>query len=350
MDEATHTADVSVVMPAFNAGSTIAEALDSVREQTLIPAELVVIDDVSIDGTVEAVTAWLRGNSYQGPWPDSSVSRAAGQASAGQGPSGGCATARFRRPQGPPDVMLIRQPRNGGPAAARNCGMAGAAGEWIAFLDADDAWLPWRLEAQFEVLRHAPETLLVCGGFALYDAPGAARIAQPGDLARRVRAVELKEFVDGNPVATTTVLVRKQVAISVGGFDEQFRGPEDMDLWVRVAAAGKVLALDAPLARYRERPGSLSMDPDRFLPQVVRVYDKAFGKGGALRPLRHLRRQAIASRYTSAAWTYLACGRRWKALARLAWSWVILPGRLKVEQQHPLWRLILLGKIFLNLK
>ena len=189
--------------------------------------------------------------------------------------------------------------------------------------------------------------MLVCGAVSLFDAPSPA--APTDDQARAaLRRVVIEEFIDGNPVPTSTVLVRTDAVREVGGFDELFRGPEDIDLWMRLAAAGPVLKIEWPLVRYRERPGSLSMDPGKFLPEILRVYEKAFGPGGVLWNRRHLRRQTLASRHVSTAWTWLEQGRRGCALRALLRSWVLWPRRLSIEKRHPFWRMILLGKIVLN--
>jgi GT2 family glycosyltransferase len=307
---------VSVVIPAYNAAGTIRAALDSVAAQTFRDFEVIVVDDNSVDGTAEVVrSCW-----------------------------GGAEDSRRR---------LIRLDCNLGPAGARNAGMREARGEWIAFLDGDDAWLPWRLSAQMACVAACPDAALVCGEVVLREAAGQAAPSLPANWtpgADTVTETSLEDFVDSNPVPTSTVLARKDVLRRVGGFDEQFRGPEDIDLWMRVAASGRVLKIRAPLAAYREAPGSLSMTPATFLPEILRVYAKAFGPGGALHPLRRLRRRAVAGRYVSAAWTHLACRERGRALALLLRSWLIWPRRLRIEESRPLWRLIMLGKILLNVK
>jgi glycosyltransferase involved in cell wall biosynthesis len=240
---------------------------------------------------------------------------------------------------------VIARERNGGPAAARNTGLAEAGSKWIAFLDGDDVWFRWRLASQFEVLDLFPDAALVCGEVCYVGdpEPGAPTVASD-----TCREVGLLDFLEQNPVSTSTVLVRAEIVRAVGGFDEQFRGPEDIDLWMRVARAGRIVCLTGPVTQYRERPGSLSMDPDRFLPQILRVYDKAFADGGALYEHRRLRRRCAASRHVSAAWTYLACGRRGRALRVLLRSWCLWPGRVWIEEQHPAWRLMVLRNIILN--
>jgi glycosyltransferase involved in cell wall biosynthesis len=299
------TSRVSVIVPVCKAETTIREAIASVDAQAFRDGEIIVVDDASPDRTAEIVRTEF------------------------------------------PRVTLIGLPDNRGPAAARNAGIAKAGGEWIAFLDGDDAWLPWRLALQFDALRENPDAVLLCGGVSLFGEPAPG--APAAEAARRAtRRVALEEFIDDNPVPTSTVLARAETVRRVGGFDERFRGPEDIDLWMRMAAAGPVVKIELPLARYRERPGSLCMDQDRFLPQIVAVYDKAFGPGGALAGRRRLHRRAIAGRYVSAAWSYLVCGRRGRALALLLRSWRVWPRRLKVEQRRPAWRLIMLVNILLN--
>ncbi|OGV69684.1 MAG: hypothetical protein A2283_17140 [Lentisphaerae bacterium RIFOXYA12_FULL_48_11] len=114
--------------------------------------------------------------------------------------------------------------------------------------------------------------------------------------------LSLDDFVTANPVATSTVVVRKDVVLSVGGFDEQFRGPEDYDLWMRIVANNAVTYFDMPFGRYRRVAGSLSMNEKAFLPQVIRVIDKAFGEKGVFAG-RPGKRKAIAHQVLAASWT-----------------------------------------------
>lgn len=296
------------MIPAYRASETIRAAVDSVAAQTVRPAQVILVDDASPDGS----GAWLE-REFGG---------------------------RHR---------VLRLDRNAGPAGARNAGCRVADGEWIAFLDCDDAWLPWRLEEQVHALALAPDAVLISGDLAIMGHSGGCESAPKspwaaaGRPASALRRVTVADFVDENPVPTSTVLVRRETLNAVGGFDEQFRGPEDIDLWMRVAAAGPVVKLSTPLSLYRERPGSLSMDQDRFLPQILAVYRKAFAPGGALYAQRTLRRRAMAGRYVSAAWSYRECGRRTKAAALILRSWLLWPGRLRVEESRPTWRLRMLG-------
>ena len=116
---------ISVVIPAYNAASTLSKAIESVLNQDIQgnPLELIIVDDGSTDRTSEIAAHYVRTH--------------------------------------PDRIRLIAQ-KNRGPAAARNAGIAAAAGELIAFLDADDQWLPGKLAAQLSVFMQLPEIALVC--------------------------------------------------------------------------------------------------------------------------------------------------------------------------------------------
>lgn len=297
---------VSVIVPAFNAESTIVEALDSVAAQSWRDLEIIVVDDASTDGTVATVQAWVHGRI---------VGLAHGEAAQ------------------PMACRLIPLSDNGGPAAARNGGIAAAHGEWIAFLDADDVWMPCRLSSQMAMSEKMAEVAMFCGRTVDYDAwldgsepspdAGAERAVERADTDPSWRFLRLSDFLIANPVATSTVLVRRETLQRVGGFDEQFRGPEDYDLWMRVAAQEPVVAVDLPMCRYREALGSLSMDDRTFLPQVFRVLDKAYAAEGVLHGYA-TKRRAQAYHGLSASWIAAkrgAMGRAWWLFIRSLVRW-----------------------------
>jgi glycosyltransferase involved in cell wall biosynthesis len=271
---------VSVVMPAYGAADTLAEALRSLAAQGVADFEVIVVDDASRDATRSVAEAECRAL---------------------------------------PSAQVIGLTANAGPAAARNRGIASARGAWLAFLDADDAWVPWKLELQLSLAAQHPEVALWCGNVwssARYEAP--ARESKPP----AIRTLKLEEFTAHNPVATSTVLIRKDAVARVGGFDPQFRGPEDYDLWMRIVRHYPARHIDARLAWYRSRPGSLSMDDRRFLPEVLRVLDKAFAAGGALSEHAAWRRRAVANQYWNASWMAFHRGARAPALGWLLRSWL----------------------------
>jgi glycosyltransferase involved in cell wall biosynthesis len=273
---------VSVVIPAYNASDTIAEALDSVIAQTsAVAIELIVVDDASTDATAEVARAWASD---------------LGQPNFG-----------FR---------VISLASNTGPAAARNVGIAVARGSWLAFLDADDAWIPLRLEYQLEWLRTHADTAMVSAKVLQEDLP-STHLHKDVALECGCRDLSLEDFVDGNWVATSTVLARRDAVIAAGGFDSRFRGPEDYDLWIRMAVNRRIVCLDCPLAYHHAGMDGLSGDDRTFLPEVLRVLDKVFGPGGALREFRHSKHVAIARQYWHASWMAFNRGARGQAIAYL---------------------------------
>jgi teichuronic acid biosynthesis glycosyltransferase TuaG len=312
------TLTVSVVIPAHNSGGTIVETLDSIAAQEVPVREIVVVDDLSTDDTVAVVEQW-------------------------------------RRDHQSPALVLVKQDKNTGPAGARNRGIEVATGEWIAFLDADDAWLPSKLSIQLALVNADPEVALVCGRMVPLEASGeGARIedvtggsANPEPVGR---ALLLEDFVSHNPVGTSTVLVRRDVLVAAGAFDLQFCGPEDYDLWLRLVSGYTCLELGVPLSRYRNTVGSLSMDERKFLPQVLRVLAKAFGEGGALYRHQEFRRRAHAEQYSSASWMAYNRGACGAALWYLLRSWCYDVRFLHKEQDDPLLRLKLLFRYVLRRK
>lgn len=206
---------VSVIIPAYNAAGFVARAIESALAQTHPPLEILVIDDGSKDATSEVV-------------------------------------ARFA-----PPVRLLRQ-TNGGPAAARNHGAREARGEWLAFLDADDRWLPEKLERQLAQARD-PDIALV------YSRP-------PTDLGHGGRIIPpVADFATlwrRNFLITSAVMVRRAVFERHGGFDEEraLIGVEDYNLWLRLASAGERLVLcPEEHVIYSPAPGSLTSQVERFL-------------------------------------------------------------------------------------
>lgn len=207
----TVAASYAVVIPAYNAAATIARALDSVLAQTVPATQVIVVDDGSPDGG--QLAAVLSGYGDR--------------------------------------VLLLRQ-ANAGPAAARNTGARRCESEWIAFLDADDSWLPHKMERQLALGRDPRAGLL----------HGSARDRRPA-LPRELDFAALWEC---NRVCTSMTVVRRQAFEALGGFDESPRliGAEDYHLWLRIAHAGwKVLACQDRIGHYTPASGSITSRIER---------------------------------------------------------------------------------------
>lgn len=212
---------VSVIVPAYNAGRTIDATLQSVFGQTYRHIEVIVVDDGSTDDTAERVAAW--GDR----------------------------------------VVFLRQ-ANAGPAAARNRAIERARGDFIAFLDADDVWLPEKLEQQTELLSAHPDAAMLYGlsqwwyswsgepddaGRDFVHALGvpAGVVIPPPSLLRPFFITQ--EAAIPSP---SSILVRRSVVERVGGFDESFRLYEDQVFYAKVCVHAPVLASDACWNRYRQ--------------------------------------------------------------------------------------------------
>lgn len=208
---------VTVVVPLYRNRYTVLEAVASAVSQTRPPDEVVVVDDGSDDGSPEAVAEAF------------------------------------------PSVRVLHQ-ENAGPAAARNAGWREATTEWVAFLDADDTWEPEKLERQLEAASLLPGAGLVACNWS----PPGSRAGPPPPPGRRARRLSGIDILLLNRFQTSTVLVRRSVLESVGGFDPMLDGTEDWELWLRCSRACEVVKLDESLVRYRDTAGSYSKDGERY--------------------------------------------------------------------------------------
>ncbi len=202
---------ISVVIPAYNAAKFIARALASVQAQTVMPSEIIVVDDGSTDHTAMVVAA-LPGN-----------------------------------------VRLIRQ-ANAGPAAARNHGAKLAEGDWIALLDADDAWLPTKLECQSQYTND--------NEIGIIHALTCEDVHKPFP-----KPIDFPAIWQKNWLVTSSVLIRRTAFEAVGRFDEDrsLISVEDYNLWLRMTHAGwKIATVAEPLVEYTPAPDSLSGQIERF--------------------------------------------------------------------------------------
>jgi glycosyltransferase involved in cell wall biosynthesis len=211
---------ISVVVPAYNAARFLPRCLKSVFAQTLQPEEVIVVDDGSTDNT--AIVA-----------------------------------AEF-------GAHVISRP-NGGISAARNTGIRSASCEWIALLDADDNWLPEKLERQAARIRNG--TVLVYTGVRFFDDHGSRgeQLAIDPMLAK-------KKLRYCNPIPCT-YLARREALIQTGGYREDIRSCEDWEMLVRLQRLGNFEAVPDPLTEVYLHSDSLSANPAVMLDWLDRVID-----------------------------------------------------------------------------
>lgn len=185
---------LSVIIPAYNSSETIAATIQSVLNQIYLPdaTEIIVVDDGSTDDTVEIVqNLKFQGNDVE--------------------------------------IKLISQ-MNQGVSAARNTGIKVANGDWIMFLDSDDIWLPQKVQIQMSTVRDNGDIDFLGGN----TSPNPTKIPFVGKL-KYLHKISPKMLLLKWVPQTSTVLVKKSVLISLGGYDETMRYAEDGDLYLRIA-------------------------------------------------------------------------------------------------------------------
>ncbi len=222
---------VSVVIPAFNAAAFIGEAIESALTQTRAPDEIIVVDDGSTDGTAGVVASFGARVSY------------------------------------------VRQ-ENARQAAARNRGVRRSAGEFLAFLDADDVWRPEKLARQFaEINRSTAIGAVTCSMQTLTNAGVLGTTLVAGVRGRCFREILLGQVSIG---AGSTWLVRRTVFEAVGGFGEALSPCEDTDFAWRAGTLSELESVSEPLVLYRLHGGNTHSNVSLTTPAWQRLYAGAF--------------------------------------------------------------------------
>jgi glycosyltransferase involved in cell wall biosynthesis len=208
---------IAVVVPVYNGQAHLAECLESVLAQGPIVHEVIVADDGSTDATPGIIDAFA---------------------------------ARDVRVRG------LHMANTGGPAAPRNRGAAASSCEWIAFIDADDVWVPSKLTTQMRALRDDPE-LVAVGGIARYL---GARGPMSGIFGAPPTTATWVEVTAGRTMpfqVASTIVVRRSAFEAIGGFDESLPASEDLDFIARLPAIGRIGCVTDEVAYYRLHRDSL---------------------------------------------------------------------------------------------
>ena len=193
---------LSVIIPTYNRAALVREAVASVLAQSFRDFEVVVVDDGSSDHTVEALAPYAE------------------------------------------QVRLRRRENRGGVSAARNTGIAAARGEWLAFLDSDDLWLPEKLARQMAYLAEHPERQ-ICQTEETWVRRGV-RVNQPR-THRKIGGRLFFPSLERCMVSPSAVLLHRRLIELHGGFDEDLRAAEDYDLWLRLSWRYEIGLVSEPL-------------------------------------------------------------------------------------------------------
>jgi glycosyltransferase involved in cell wall biosynthesis len=271
---------VSTIIPAYNAAAYIRQAVTSVLNQRDVSVEVIVVDDGSTDETGQILQEF--GSS----------------------------------------VRTLYQ-ANAGHVKARNRGARIARGTWLAFLDADDEWLPEKLTKQL-ALADEQTGLIYTERLNFGD---CQRVAERQSKGQKLWEGDVfAQLLMGNFITVSSVIIRKEVFEELGGFEEDLLVCEDWDLWLRYAArGGRVRVCREGLTRYRWHEGAMSHNLERMLHGRLKVLERALAlpRGKAL-PESFVRR-AISREWEISAW-YAALVQPRKALAwylrsALYWPW-----------------------------
>jgi len=209
---------VSVIIPTYNRAEFLRSAIVSALNQTFKDIEMIVADDKSTDHTREVVRSF-----------------------------------KDKR------IKYIMNENNMGPSATRNSAILASKGEYIAFLDDDDEWIPEKLQKQVELLDKSPPN--ICGVYSdrLIIDRLSNKIVSEGLQSNKVRGNLLSQLAMRNQINTCTVLVKKKCLDEVGLFDETISYMEDRDLWIRLSLNWDFEYINEPLTRtFVHKQGHLS--------------------------------------------------------------------------------------------
>ncbi len=270
---------VSVVIPSYNYGRYLAAAVESVFAQTYPPLEIIVVDDGSDDDTREVASRYG-------------------------------------------DRIRYVRTDNRGVSAARNTGVELAKGDLVAFLDADDRWLPRKLELQIPLFDTDEKPGMVHTGSRVFDNPTGDTLCefQPKPL------LDVHDLIECCAVSVTSVVVPRAIFAEIGGFDTSLVGTEDWDMWLRIAASYKVVGCREVLVEYRSHSRSLSGNALRQFRNCMAVLDKARhihpGCPRCRRAIRGARRQMRLEYYGKVSAAARDCFREGDYLR--GWKWRFL--------------------------
>lgn len=280
------TPTVSAVIPAHDAMPDVVEAVESVLAQDRPADEVIVVDDRSSDGSGDAVRERFGGR------------------------------------------VRVLAGAFGSAAAARNAGWKAARGEWIAFLDADDLWMPDKLTTSLALLAAAPHADWCFSDGTVRAIDGRMHdslLALWAELEEPYCGSPVAELIEVNFILTSSVLARRSALEALGGFDESLSHAEDVDLWIRLSRRGFATGTNRPLVRYRARETGLSAQTDNRNVGAATMFARMAADPTLAPPLRRLARRRVSRHHYRLALGALREGDAGRARRHLVKAW-LLPG------------------------
>jgi glycosyltransferase involved in cell wall biosynthesis len=263
---------VSIILPTYNCAAFLSHSIGSILAQTYNSYEIIVVDDGSTDNTKEVLYPFIQ------------------------------------------RIKYIRLEQNKGLPMARNIGISSAQGKYIAFIDADDLWLPEKLQTDIEYFETHPEVSMVYSKHINMDEKGNDL---NGNTKRQLPSGNIftQLFSEQNFIITSSVVVRKEIFETTGLFDEQLFNCQDWDMWLRIAFHFQVAGIGKPLVKYRHNPHSLSKNRNNVLKYQKMVIDKIYNKFKDKENGIHekLYKKRLASHYAKAGRYYLRIGNKNRA-------------------------------------
>lgn len=247
---------ISIVIPAYNSEKYIAEAIESAMSQVAIEFEIIVINDGSTDTTMNVVSNYKQ------------------------------------------HIRIINQD-NSGPAAARNNGVSNAKGQYIAFLDSDDLWLPEKLMVQFRKINDG-YPIVYSNRFNIGEIRDLPKIQS--EIIEFPEGKIWNKLLNGNMITTSSVIIKKDIFEEFNGFREELPYCEDWDLWLRCAEKYDIGFNKEPLVKYRIHDGGVSKNFVKMHKKRKMVIKRTFNREYGGRLTKKEKNTILSNMWSTSGW------------------------------------------------
>lgn len=279
---------ISVIIPVYNGEKTIKETIESVLNQTFSNLELIVINDGSLDLTLNVISS-------------------------------------IKDPR-----LKVFSYNNAGVCMSRNRGIERTCGEFISFLDADDIWTPDKLEMQLKALQANPQASVAYSWVDYIDKYGnffhhGNHITINGNAYEKMLIENILEN-GSNP------LIRRQALINVGTFDQSLTLAEDWDMWLRLASHYDFVCVPYPQILYRNSSGSESTNVLKMEKACLKLIEQAFNRAPA--SLQYLKKKSLSTLYNYLTFKSLEFpSNRKNSIIAIRFFWNVIQNDLSVMRQ-----------------